>query len=168
MKQDFGFDGFVVSDWGAQHGAADFANGGLDMEMEWKQNSTYFDPQVLGPLVNNGSVPQARLDDMVRRILIAMYATGIVDNPPVPQRNKDTIATSAAHTALAKSLALSSLVLLKNAGGLLPFGSVGAGGVVVVGDNTTVYGTGSGSVVPPYIVTPYDAIRALLPLSVKV
>jgi hypothetical protein len=66
-----GFDGFTCSDWGATHGTADFALGGLDMEQEWVKNATFFGA-ALAAAVANGTVPQARLDDMARRILTAM------------------------------------------------------------------------------------------------
>ena len=73
LKGDLGFDGFVVSDWGAQHGTADFALGGLDMEQEWVQDAEYYG-DTLTAYVANGTIPMARLDDMARRVLLPMYA----------------------------------------------------------------------------------------------
>jgi beta-glucosidase len=76
-----GFDGFTVSDWGATHGTIDFALGGLDMEQEWVKNATFYGAS-LTAAVANGSVPEARLDDMARRILTSMYVSSCM--PLVP------------------------------------------------------------------------------------
>ena len=81
LKNQFGFDGFVMSDWGATHSTAPAANAGLDMEM-W--DGTYFgDP--LKQAVESGQVPMSRLDDMVLRILRSMFRVGVFDNPPASE-----------------------------------------------------------------------------------
>lgn len=64
LKTELGFEGHVVSDWGAQHAGVATALAGLDMMMP---NSGSFWGQNLETAVKNGSVPEARLDDMVTR-----------------------------------------------------------------------------------------------------
>jgi beta-glucosidase len=72
LKKDFGFQGFVVSDWGGTHSTAKAAIAGLDMEMPG--NSFFAD--ALKKAVESGEVPVARLDNMVHRILRSEFAVG--------------------------------------------------------------------------------------------
>lgn len=111
LKKDFGFRGFVLSDWGATHSTTKAALNGLDMEMA---EDTYFGAP-LKAAVEKGEVPRARLDDMVHRILRSMFAIGVIDEPPVrrvidPFRGRDE----------AQRIAEESIVLLKNAANRLP------------------------------------------------
>jgi len=99
---------------------------------------------------------------MVLRILTPYYALGIMANPPTPDRNLGANATSDAHNNLARELAEQSTVLLKNDGGLLPANPNTVKNVVVLGDDTTVHGAGSGGVIPPYIITPFIGVYNLL------
>ena len=84
LKGTFGFDGFVMSDWGATHSTVDAANGGLDMEMPGGVGG-FFGPEYFGQALKDavlaGEVPQARLDDMVTRILTSMFRVGLFDHP---------------------------------------------------------------------------------------
>ncbi|KAF3766961.1 family 3 glycoside hydrolase [Cryphonectria parasitica EP155] len=73
LKTELGFQGFVVSDWTAQHSGVASANAGLDMTMP--VGSTYWGDNLVES-VNNGSVSAARLDDMVTRIVAAWYQMG--------------------------------------------------------------------------------------------
>src|SRR5439155_3288622 len=77
LKNAIGFKGFVVSDWGATHSTAKAALAGLDME---QPGSTYFG-DALKQAIENGELPLSRLDDMVKRILHAQFATGQFDLP---------------------------------------------------------------------------------------
>ena len=127
LKDELGFDGFVVSDWGATHSTAPAANAGLDMEMS---GEGYFGiPQAqpahfggaLKTAVLTGTVPQSRLDDMVRRIVTPMFREGLFEHPPLPGPVADAaVSTTAASLATARQVAEEGSVLLKNAGGLLP------------------------------------------------
>lgn len=128
LKDDLGFDGFVLSDWGATHSTAPSANAGLDMEMS---GEGYFgipqaQPARFGPAlkaaVQRGEVSQARLDDMVRRIVTPMFRLGLFEHPPAVRGSaaSDAVATDATSLATAKQIATEGSVLLKNAGGLLP------------------------------------------------
>ncbi len=81
LKKEWGFQGFVVSDWGATHSTVKAAMAGLDMEMP---EDTYFGG-ALKKAVVDGEVPAARLDDMVQRVLRSEFAAGLFDNPPARQ-----------------------------------------------------------------------------------
>jgi beta-glucosidase len=168
LKGRWGFEGTVVSDWGAQHDTVPFANGGLDMEQEWLKNATFYGPSLLAA-VQAGNVTAERLDDMALRVLLPLFALGLVDAPIDPAtNNKNTNATSAEHNALAREVAEDSLVLLKNSNGLLPFDKA-VKRVYVVGDaDNTIAGGGSGHVVAPYVVGAAEAIAAVLGGAVQV
>lgn len=79
LKTEIGFQGFVVSDWGAQHAGVASAVSGLDMAMP----NTLFWGHNLNEAVTNGSLPESRLDDMVTRIIAAWYQMG-QDSPDYP------------------------------------------------------------------------------------
>jgi beta-glucosidase len=144
LKHDWGFRGFVMSDWGAVHSTADAANDGLDQQTGFFMRDAYFDPQHFKAALASGEIPARRLDDMAERILWALFATGAVDDPPKPAK-----IDYAAHAAVAQRAAEDSLVLLKNEGGLLPLKGVRS--VAVIGghaDKGVISGGGSSAVTP--------------------
>jgi beta-glucosidase len=117
LKNEFGFSGFVMSDWGATHSTAPAANAGLDMEM---YQSTYFG-SALKTAVQDGQVPKARLDDMVLRILRTMFRIGVFDDPPAAEPNAYAADVERPEDiTLARQVSEDGTVLLKNAGGALP------------------------------------------------
>ena len=119
LKRQFGFTGFVMSDWGATHSTIAAAIAGLDMEMDVKPGQYFTAP--LKTAVQDGHVPTSRLNDMVTRIVRTMFAVGIFDHPAAAEP-----AAAAANAqrpqdvALARSLSEAGTVLLKNQGQLLP------------------------------------------------
>lgn len=114
-------------------------------------------------------VPEARLDDMVVRILTSMYAIGLFDRAPSGDLKANV--TSAAHHALARKVAGAGTTLLTNDGGVLPIGR-GVRSIAIVGDDASVKpiiaGGGSGHVNAGYIVTPLEAIRTRASPAVNV
>jgi beta-glucosidase len=117
LKSEFGFTGFVMSDWGATHSTAPAANAGLDMEM---YQSTYFG-SALKAAVQDGQVPEARLDDMVLRILRTMFRIGVFDDPPAAEPNAYAADVERPEdVTLARQVSEDGTVLLKDAGGVLP------------------------------------------------
>ena len=158
LKTVMGFDGWVNSDWGATHSTVAAALAGLDQQMP---DDSFFGA-ALQAAVAAGTVPQSRVDDMVLRMLTPMYALGLFADPPTPARNLSSPALSPAHNELARNLAMGSITLLKNAGGLLPLNPAGVRSVLVLGDTDTVHGDGSGGVRTPYVITPVEGISALL------
>jgi beta-glucosidase len=122
LKQQIGFPGFVMSDWGGTHSTVASANNGMDMEMN-AVNPTYFGSTLL-TAVQNGQVPQSRLDDMARRILREMFAIGLFDHPPTPEpQAQASVVDTPAANALAGQIGAEGTVLLKNEGGILPLPS---------------------------------------------
>ena len=130
LKGKWNFKGFVVSDWGSigemvEHGYAtdkyDAAfkaiTAGNDMDMESRSYTAN-----LAKLVKEGKVPEAIIDDAVKRILIKKYEMGLFDDPfryCNEQREKDAI-NNPEHRIIARDVAQKSIVLLKNQNNLLP------------------------------------------------
>jgi beta-glucosidase len=129
LKKDFGFKGWVLSDWGATHSTVKAALAGMDQEMPGDEN--YFN-QPLKQAVESGKVPMARLDDMVHRILRSMFDAGVVDDPPVrsvvdPFRGRDD----------AQHIAEESVVLLKN-DAVLPLQASTTKPILLIGSHADV------------------------------
>jgi beta-glucosidase len=117
LKGDWGYKGYVMSDWGAAHSTIPAALAGLDQQSGYPfDKSPYFDG-ALKEAVENGHVPQARLDDMVARILWALGAHGALDHP-VKVQAKDIDYT--AHGKISQADAEEAIVLLKNKDNVLP------------------------------------------------
>ena len=152
LKERLGFQGWVMSDWGATHSPS--INAGLDQEMP---GSKYMG-DALTKLVASGNVTMAKLDDSVHRILTPMYAMGVFDK--VNNNSIHNNVTSAAHNEATRDLSVRSTVLLKN-NGILPLKS-SIKSIAVVGDecqHPIVHGGGSGQVFPYFVSAPLDAIR---------
>jgi len=146
LKRDWSYPGFVMSDWGAVHSTEQAALAGLDQESGENLDARVYFAEPLKAAVEAGRVPQARLDDMVRRILRAMFAAGVVDDPPQPGGPIDR----AAHADLAQAVAEQGLVLLRNENDALPLGK-GLKRILLVGshaDRGVLSGGGSSQVVP--------------------
>ncbi|MFZ0043208.1 MAG: glycoside hydrolase family 3 C-terminal domain-containing protein [Solirubrobacteraceae bacterium] len=119
LDNQFGFSGFVVSDWGATHSTVASAKAGLDMEMN-ETPGTYYG-SALQTAVQDGQVPMSTLNDMVLRILRSMFRIGLFDHPVAAQPGAygANVSTSA-HVALARTISEAGTVLLKNQDGILP------------------------------------------------
>lgn len=146
LKRDWGFKGFVMSDWGAVHSTADAANDGLDEFTGFccAGDDPWFAPPRFKAALASGEIPRDRLDDMVDRILWALFKSGAVDQPVKPSP-----IDYAADAAVAQNAAEQSLVLLKNSGNLLPMKSVRS--IAVIGGNSdkgVLAGGGSSDVTP--------------------
>src|SRR3984893_4151306 len=81
LKSDWGYKGFVMSDWGATHSTIPAANAGLDQDSGYPFDASPYFGDALKEAVESGHVPQSRLDDMVGRILWAMFSNGLFDDP---------------------------------------------------------------------------------------
>jgi beta-glucosidase len=142
LKKDFGFQGFVVSDWSATHSTAKAANAGLDIQMP---ESSYFGAP-LKKAVESGEVSMARLDNMVHRVLRSEFAVGLFDNPP-DRRVPDVFHG----LEVAERVAEQTIVLLKNANSQLPLAAANLHSIAVIGshaDAGVLSGGGSGQVDP--------------------
>ncbi|USI73234.1 beta-glucosidase [Sphingomonas morindae] len=145
LKGDWGWKGFVMSDWGATHSTVQAANAGLDQETGYHKTSEIYFGDKLAAAIRGGQVPAARLDDMARRILWAMFAKGVMDDPvalaPIDFE---------AHAKVAEAAAREGIVLLRNAGDVLPL-AASARRIAVIGghaDAGVLSGGGSAQVYP--------------------
>ena len=147
LKGDWGFAGFVLSDAYATQSSVASAMAGLDQE----QPGDYlfggiWAPESLQAAVQNGDMPLSRLNDMVHRILRAMYAAGVFDHPATVQP-----IDAAGDAAVAQEVEEQGAVLLKNAGGQLPLNASNVRSIAVIGSHADVgvlSGGGSAQVVP--------------------
>ncbi|MEV6848018.1 glycoside hydrolase family 3 C-terminal domain-containing protein [Actinoplanes sp. NPDC051411] len=158
LKKDFGFDGFITSDWGGTHSTVGSANAGMDMQMP---DDTFFGA-ALKAAVLAGQVPPSRVDDMVTRIMREEFRFGLFDHPSAD--TPSAIAATPAHIATARQVSEDGTVLLKNAGGVLPLNDRKLKSIAVIGDgagpNTMSHGGGSAVVNGTGTVTPFDGIKA--------
>ena len=178
LKRDWGFKGYVMTDWSAQHDTVLNANHGLDQETGVSRLGQYVWLDKLTLAIAKGDVQQARLDDMVHRIVRTLIAKGVIDQPVQPGP-----IDFAAHARIAQAAAEDGIVLLKN-DGVLPLGpssktiAVIGGhadvGVLTGGGSAQVYAPGGNAVrglgpqhwPGPQVYahsSPLEALRAELP-----
>ncbi|GAB2782316.1 beta-glucosidase family protein [Dyella kyungheensis] len=176
LKRDWKYPGFVMSDWGGVHSAAKSVNAGLDQESagEVFDKEVYFDAPLRAALAK-GEVKQARLDDMVQRILRSMFAAGLFQYPA----GKAPI-DSQANLKVARETLEDGAVLLRNENALLPLDVNKLQSIAVIGahaDKGVLAGGGSslvtamgGNAVPgiapttwpgPVMYHPYAPLKAL-------
>jgi beta-glucosidase len=144
LKGDWGFPGYVMSDWGAVHGLAD-VKAGLDQQSGEQFDSKVFLGKPLDDAVQSGAIPAARVSEMSRRILRSMFAVGLFEHPPIK-----TPLDVEADAKVARRVAEEGTVLLANPSGLLPL-SHEVKRIVVIGghaDSGVLSGGGSSQVVP--------------------
>jgi len=142
LKGEWGYDGVVVSDWGAVHATAAAANGGTDLEMPGP--ALWFGDKLLAA-VKAGEVLKAQIDDAALRMCRLIVRTGALDGGPPPQGELRT----ARHRRIAEDAAVEAVVLLKNEGDLLPLEPATLKRIAVVGPNASarrIQGGGSSQV----------------------
>jgi beta-glucosidase len=156
LKEEWGFDGFVVSDWGAVHNRVASANGGVDLEMpgtvNWAMNDLLYG-------IRNGSVDENLVDDKVRRILRVIELAGLFDGP-LPEG--DGVCNTPKNQALAREAAGEAIVLLKNENHLLPLDDDLLKTIAVIGPNAvdaSFEGGGSSRVNPYYAISPLEGLQ---------
>ncbi|MER6133215.1 glycoside hydrolase family 3 C-terminal domain-containing protein [Streptomyces sp. NPDC001815] len=155
LRDRWGFQGWVMTDWHAAHSTVAALTAGLDMEMP---NGKYFGA-ALKAAVRNGSVSEEYVDRAVRRILTAMDDFGLLDGSAPPRPARD----AAAGAAVALEVAKAGATLLHNENGTLPLTGEAARSIAVVGPTGSlpfVSGGGSAHVVPDHADSPLDAIRS--------
>jgi beta-glucosidase len=166
LRQQFGFTGFVTSDWGATHSTAASANAGLDMDMPG--NDGYYG-SALQSAVSSGSVSQSTINSAVSDILTEMFAFGMFDK--APSGSPSATATNSTDQNDATQLAEEGTVLLKNSGSVLPLSSSDTSIAVIGADASTspqTAGGGSASVNSSGTVTPLQGIQSAAPSGTTV
>ena len=143
LKQDWKFKGFVLSDWGGAHSVVKASAAGMDHE----EPGEIFYGDDLKKAVEAGTVPQSELDDHVHRILRAMFAVGLLDDPV--QRSVPDVLGG---LEVARKLEEQSIVLLRNEKSQLPLDAGKIHSIAVIGPHADVgmiSGGGSAQVDPP-------------------
>ncbi len=144
LKTDWAYPYFVMSDWGAVHSTVRSALAGLDQESGEQLDTKNFFADGLGLKISDGKVPEARLNDMARRVLTSIFAHGLADETADPQE-LDVAVSDRAALAIARE----GMVLLRNQG-LLPL-SADTPKLLVIGANAdrgVPSGGGSSQVIP--------------------
>ena len=143
LKKDWGFKGFVISDWGGTHSTEKASAAGLDQEQPM---ADYFGPK-LKEAVQGGKVPMSEIDDHARRILYAEFLSGIVDDPP-----QKGVVDVEKGLEVAQRIEEKSIVLLKNSESVLPIDVSKVRSIAIIGGHADVgmiSGGGSAQVDPP-------------------
>ena len=131
LRRDWGYKGFVMSDWGSVHSAS--IRQGLDQESGTSPKDDGYFGAKLKLALSSGAVSPAHIDRSALRILRTMYATGVIDQPVTPGGSIDYVANG----RVAQEAAEKGMVLLKNDGGLLPIAAT-AKRILVVGGHADV------------------------------
>ena len=168
LKEEWGFEGVVISDWAAVHTTVNSLKSGLDIEMGTpKPFNEFFLGDPLIDAVKTGKISEAEIDSHVKRILQLMYTLKSMGGE---ERKKGSINTEA-HFKDAYDIASESVVLLKNNKNLLPINTSGIKRIAVIGANATkknaLGGFGAG-VKTKKEVTPLEGLRANLPESIEI
>ena len=164
LKEEWGFDGLVMSDWGAVHATVEPVSAGLDLEMPGP-------PKFLGDrlveAVKNWQVEEREIDDAARRVLRLVLRTGALDG----ETKARTTDSDGRNRRIALQAAEEGIVLLKNDGGFLPLRTAALKSLAVIGPNADFAlsgGGGSSKVVPSRMVTPVESLRSLVPEGVQI
>lgn len=165
LRDEWGFDGVVVTDWGGCHDTRSAALNGLDVEMGSftnglsTENATYDDYYLARPyleMLRRGELPAETLDRKAANILRLIFRTAMRSDRPVGEL------CSEHNYDVARRIASEAIVLLKNDGALLPLDPATAGNVLVVGENAVRRlneGGGSSELKARDMFTPLDAIH---------
>src|SRR6202789_3048285 len=143
LKKEWGYRGFVISDWGGTHSTEKASAAGLDQEQPM---ADYFGPK-LKAAVEAGKVPLSEIDDHARRVLYAEFLSGIVDNPP-----EMGVVDVERGLEVAQHIEEKSIVLLKSNQAVLPIDPSRVHSIAIIGGHADVgmlSGGGSAQVDPP-------------------
>jgi beta-glucosidase len=165
LRNEWGYEGVVVSDWGATHTTVESKNAGLDLEMPGP--STYYG-HLLECAVQNWQVDNEVINESVRRLLRLLAKAGKLDGFQI--KTASARVNTPEHQRLALELAEESIVLLKNDQKLLPFNPEQIKSIAVIGPNAataSIGGGGSSFVEPPYRISPWEALQAKLGAQIK-
>ncbi len=154
VLRGWGFDGFVVSDFGAAHNTAANLNNGMDYDI----GSTAYLPLLVEIALASGSVSAETLDERVRTILRTLFAIGFFDRPSF--QNDAAQIDQLRHAEVARTVAEQGITLLKNTG-VLPLDPSELRSIAVIGSAAGRYvrGRGSSQVTPFHTVTALEGIR---------
>ncbi|MUP37333.1 beta-glucosidase family protein [Labilibaculum euxinus] len=166
LKEEWNFDGAVITDWGGTHDTKQAAFNGLDIEMgTWTNGLTssakfaydnYFLADPFLKMIQDGEIDESVVDDKVRRILRLMYRTNMNLNRSLGRMN------NVEHTQAARKVAADGIVLLKNKNGFFPIDPDTNIKIAVIGENATrsmTVGGGSSELKAKYEISPLEGIK---------
>lgn len=165
MRTDWGWDGLMMSDWGAVHETAGVISAGSDLEMP---GGAYLTHDKVARTLKGDRVTQAEIDNSTKRILRTIIRVGLLDSPPSPDPSR---VNSPAHQNLAYKSACAGMVLLKNMSGILPLNAVTLHSIAVIGPGAKGMqfdSAGSPGVQPLYTIEPLAGIEARVGSGVTV
>jgi beta-glucosidase len=175
LKDEWGFKGIVVSDWGGVHHTDLAALNGMDIEMGSRQPyaSNYLAAPFLEGL-QSGEFPMSVLDDKVRRHLYVMFKLNLIHDPSetnaVAGTTPQTPLSTKEHQEISRRVAEESFVLLKNHN-LLPLNPAQIKSIAIIGANAAAqfaHGGGSATIKAPYEITALEGISNRLGNNVKI
>ena len=156
LREKWGFDGFVMSDWTSTYSTLGIVKGGLDLEMP---RAFYCKYELIKPLIDSGVIRESEIDEKVQHILQTLIAFGFLDRP---QLDKSIFEDNKYSREVAYKMACESAVMLKN-DGVLPLKAGRKNRIVVMGPNADRIpcGGGSGKVDPLYSISLYAGLGQL-------
>jgi beta-glucosidase len=161
LRKEWGYDGMVVSDWGAVHRTKEAAESGLDIEMSVTDNfDEYCMAEPLKEAVRKGEIPESLIDEKVRNILRLMFRLHMLDQ----EKRQSGSYNTPEHREAVLETARESVILLKNEEHLLPL-SKETKRILVIGDNASrIHSNGGGSaeIKALYEISPLMGIKKLL------
>ena len=183
LLKEFGFKGFVISDWGSTYSTAPTVNAGMDLEMpggqrmrDWMarpetlksgNGDGWLTTEKVLAEIKAGHITEATLNDNVGRILRVIFESGIFDHPHTAGGEVDT----PDQRAIALQGATEGIVLLRNEDSILPIDTAKVHSIAVIGPNAAVARTGGGGsslVRPKSAVSPLDGIKERAGSTIKI
>ena len=183
LKKEFGFKGFVISDWASTYSTAPTVNAGMDLEMpggtplqrmlarpqaqEQGSSGGWLAADKVLAEVKAGHISEATLDDNVGRILRVIMLSGIMENPHTQAGEVDT----PEQQKIALEGATKGIVLLKNQDSLLPLDAAKIHSIAVIGPNAVVSRTGGGGssmVRPKHAISPLEGMERRASAGIQV
>ncbi len=170
LRDEWGFDGVVISDWGGTHDTAEAVENGLDLEFgSWTNGLTngrsnaydnYYLADPYLKLLREGKADMATLDNKVRNVLRLIFRTAMKSDKGFGSLCSDE------HYVAARRIGAEGIVLLRNKGNLLPLDPSKPQNILVVGENAVkmmTVGGGSSSLKVQRETSPLDGLRAQAP-----
>lgn len=166
LREEWGFEGVVISDWGGAHNTLQCITNGLDMEfgtwapgMAWGKTNNYDNYYLAKPylaMIKSGSAGTKELDEKVRRILRLEFLTNMNKSRPFGSMVSDE------HILAGRKIASDGIVLLQNKNNVLPIDLTKTKKIAVIGENAVkmmTVGGGSSSLKAKYEISPLDGLK---------
>uniref|UniRef100_E6QN94 Glycoside hydrolase, family 3-like n=1 Tax=mine drainage metagenome TaxID=410659 RepID=E6QN94_9ZZZZ len=164
LKDEWGFDGVLMSDWDATYDGVAAANNGMDLEMP---NARFMNEKTLLPAVKAGKVTEATINDKILRLFRVALRYGWIGSDARPQQVDSLPTYSVADRAIALQGAQESITLLKNEGNLLPLSADKVKTIAVIGPDAYPAVPGGGGSSQAQAFDPVSILTGLANLAAK-